>query len=198
MARFVLAAFIIAHKLTLVQSPNRSYVRVYMKSTSTPLAFLSLTNGRLLWQWVTSLRRKWRSIMPPSSYVRLVRESITSLPCLDRKGYRGHCRRRSQLGADSTWILGASGSLFSYSWGLTRSHRRSKRSTTNRFSRRRHGLILRKRVFFFSLLRLVPGSLFPSVSWCRKYGIRILLDLHALPGSQNGWVCTLKFISLRY
>lgn len=26
-----------------------------------------------------------------------------------------------------------------------------------------------------------------AVEWCRKYGIRIYLDLHALPGSQNGW-----------
>ncbi|KAJ6583920.1 exo-beta-1,3-glucanase [Mycena vulgaris] len=27
-----------------------------------------------------------------------------------------------------------------------------------------------------------------AVQWARKYGIRIFLDLHALPGSQNGWV----------
>lgn len=26
-----------------------------------------------------------------------------------------------------------------------------------------------------------------AISWARKYGIRILLDYHALPGSQNGW-----------
>ena len=26
-----------------------------------------------------------------------------------------------------------------------------------------------------------------AISWGRKYGIRILLDYHALPGSQNGW-----------
>ncbi|KAI0754326.1 glycoside hydrolase superfamily [Daedaleopsis nitida] len=26
-----------------------------------------------------------------------------------------------------------------------------------------------------------------AVEWARKYGIRIKLDLHALPGSQNGW-----------
>ena len=26
-----------------------------------------------------------------------------------------------------------------------------------------------------------------AISWGRKYGIRILLDFHALPGSQNGW-----------
>jgi aryl-phospho-beta-D-glucosidase BglC (GH1 family) len=26
-----------------------------------------------------------------------------------------------------------------------------------------------------------------AIEWCRKYGIRILLDFHALPGSQNGW-----------
>ena len=23
--------------------------------------------------------------------------------------------------------------------------------------------------------------------WCRKYGIRVNLDLHTIPGSQNGW-----------
>lgn len=26
-----------------------------------------------------------------------------------------------------------------------------------------------------------------AIAWARKYGIRILLDYHALPGSQNGW-----------
>jgi glucan 1,3-beta-glucosidase len=26
-----------------------------------------------------------------------------------------------------------------------------------------------------------------AVEWARKYGIRINLDLHAVPGSQNGW-----------
>lgn len=26
-----------------------------------------------------------------------------------------------------------------------------------------------------------------AVQWARKYGIRINLDFHALPGSQNGW-----------
>jgi len=26
-----------------------------------------------------------------------------------------------------------------------------------------------------------------AIKWARKYGIRINLDLHALPGSQNGW-----------
>ena len=26
-----------------------------------------------------------------------------------------------------------------------------------------------------------------AVAWARKYGLRINLDLHALPGSQNGW-----------
>lgn len=26
-----------------------------------------------------------------------------------------------------------------------------------------------------------------AVSWARKYGIRIYLDFHGLPGSQNGW-----------
>ncbi|EIW66983.1 hypothetical protein TREMEDRAFT_40623 [Tremella mesenterica DSM 1558] len=26
-----------------------------------------------------------------------------------------------------------------------------------------------------------------AIAWARKYGLRILLDFHALPGSQNGW-----------
>ncbi|KAJ1323933.1 glucan 1,3-beta-glucosidase [Microdochium nivale] len=26
-----------------------------------------------------------------------------------------------------------------------------------------------------------------GLEWCRKYGLRVKLDLHALPGSQNGW-----------
>ena len=34
------------------------------------------------------------------------------------------------------------------------------------------------------------GYFLKAVEWARKYGIRIYLDLHSLPGSQNGWVCT--------
>lgn len=26
-----------------------------------------------------------------------------------------------------------------------------------------------------------------AIQWARKYGLRIKLDLHAVPGSQNGW-----------
>lgn len=26
-----------------------------------------------------------------------------------------------------------------------------------------------------------------ALGWARKYGLRVLLDLHGLPGSQNGW-----------
>lgn len=26
-----------------------------------------------------------------------------------------------------------------------------------------------------------------AIRWARKYGLRINIDLHALPGSQNGW-----------
>jgi hypothetical protein len=37
----------------------------------------------------------------------------------------------------------------------------------------------------------VSLSLHLSVAWARKYGLRIYLDLHALPGSQNSWVCAL-------
>ncbi|KAI0093572.1 glycoside hydrolase superfamily [Irpex rosettiformis] len=32
-----------------------------------------------------------------------------------------------------------------------------------------------------------------AIQWARKYGIRINLDLHALPGSQNGWNHSSKF-----
>ena len=30
-------------------------------------------------------------------------------------------------------------------------------------------------------------NVFRAISWARKYGLRIYLDLHAVPGSQNGW-----------
>ena len=30
--------------------------------------------------------------------------------------------------------------------------------------------------------------MFNSIEWARKYGLRIYLDIHGLPGSQNGWV----------
>lgn len=26
-----------------------------------------------------------------------------------------------------------------------------------------------------------------AITWARKYGLRVNLDLHAIPGSQNGW-----------
>ncbi len=26
-----------------------------------------------------------------------------------------------------------------------------------------------------------------AIAWARKYGIRINMDLHTIPGSQNGW-----------
>ena len=29
--------------------------------------------------------------------------------------------------------------------------------------------------------------LLKAIEWARKYGLRVNLDLHALPGSQNGW-----------
>ena len=32
-----------------------------------------------------------------------------------------------------------------------------------------------------------PSYFLKAIQWARKYGIRINLDLHALPGSQNGW-----------
>ncbi len=37
----------------------------------------------------------------------------------------------------------------------------------------------------------ITDLIFNSIEWGRKYGIRIFLDLHALPGSQNGWVSPL-------
>lgn len=41
---------------------------------------------------------------------------------------------------------------------------------------------------------LISSSYFlKAVQWARKYGIRINLDLHALPGSQNGWNHSGKF-----
>jgi glucan 1,3-beta-glucosidase len=37
-------------------------------------------------------------------------------------------------------------------------------------------------------LCFLPFSYFlKAIQWARKYGLRINLDLHALPGSQNGW-----------
>lgn len=26
-----------------------------------------------------------------------------------------------------------------------------------------------------------------AIEWCRKYGLRVMLDFHGIPGSQNGW-----------
>lgn len=31
------------------------------------------------------------------------------------------------------------------------------------------------------------GYFVKAVTWARKYGLRVQLDFHALPGSQNGW-----------
>ncbi|KAG6813013.1 hypothetical protein H0H92_014751 [Tricholoma furcatifolium] len=31
-----------------------------------------------------------------------------------------------------------------------------------------------------------------AIQWARKYGLRVYLDLHSLPGSQNGWVQPLR------
>jgi aryl-phospho-beta-D-glucosidase BglC (GH1 family) len=35
-----------------------------------------------------------------------------------------------------------------------------------------------------------------AIQWARKYGLRINLDFHALPGSQNGWNHSGKFGSI--
>ena len=37
-----------------------------------------------------------------------------------------------------------------------------------------------------------------AFTWARKYGIRINLDLHALPGSQNGWNHSGKFGTINF
>lgn len=31
-----------------------------------------------------------------------------------------------------------------------------------------------------------PRYILRLLSWCRKYGLRVNLDLHTIPGSQNG------------
>ena len=35
-----------------------------------------------------------------------------------------------------------------------------------------------------------------ALEWCRKYGLRVNLDLHAVPGSQNGWNHSGKYGSI--
>ena len=37
------------------------------------------------------------------------------------------------------------------------------------------------------LIGLLPRYFLKAINWARKYGLRINLDLHVLPGSQNGW-----------
>ena len=41
--------------------------------------------------------------------------------------------------------------------------------------------------FFFLTDILALRYFLKAIQWARKYGIRINLDFHALPGSQNGW-----------
>lgn len=36
-------------------------------------------------------------------------------------------------------------------------------------------------------LNLFHRYFLKAIKWARKYGLRINLDLHAVPGSQNGW-----------
>lgn len=40
--------------------------------------------------------------------------------------------------------------------------------------------------------------LLKAIEWARKYGIRINLDLHAVPGSQNGWNHSGKFGTINF
>jgi glucan 1,3-beta-glucosidase len=37
------------------------------------------------------------------------------------------------------------------------------------------------------LFLLVVRYFLKAIEWARKYGLRINLDFHSLPGSQNGW-----------
>src|SRR5262245_45562049 len=46
-------------------------------------------------------------------------------------------------------------------------------------------LLLLFNSFLFN--KLVRRYFLKAIKWARKYGIRINLDFHALPGSQNGW-----------
>lgn len=39
----------------------------------------------------------------------------------------------------------------------------------------------------YAVLTLSYRYFLKAIKWARKYGLRINLDLHALPGSQNGW-----------
>jgi len=47
---------------------------------------------------------------------------------------------------------------------------------------------------FFSFSLPPSKSYFlKAIEWSRKYGLRINLDLHAVPGSQNGWSQLFRF-----
>ncbi|KAI9299177.1 glycoside hydrolase [Neoconidiobolus thromboides FSU 785] len=37
-----------------------------------------------------------------------------------------------------------------------------------------------------------------GLQWCRKYGIRVMIDFHAAPGSQNGWNHSGRFGDIRF
>ena len=45
-----------------------------------------------------------------------------------------------------------------------------------------HPLLLGRRMIYISINRYILRVF----AWCRKYGIRVNLDLHTIPGSQNG------------
>lgn len=62
----------------------------------------------------------------------------------------------------------------------------SKRGTANPFCQRRLGSASLSHYIPLSFL-LLPRYFLKAIEWARKYGIRINLDFHALPGSQNGW-----------
>ena len=46
---------------------------------------------------------------------------------------------------------------------------------------------------YLSLVLIVSRYFLLAIEWARKYGIRINLDFHSLPGSQNGWNHSGKF-----
>ncbi|KAJ9055140.1 hypothetical protein DSO57_1007364 [Entomophthora muscae] len=37
-----------------------------------------------------------------------------------------------------------------------------------------------------------------GIQWCRKYGLRVMIDFHAAPGSQNGWNHSGRFGQIRF
>ena len=64
---------------------------------------------------------------------------------------------------------------------------RSRLEARNLSWHKSHGRQLLPYFFPISRNSQFPSYFLKAIAWARKYGIRISLDLHALPGSQNGW-----------